>query len=59
MPHGKTSGLRQAIDILDNVKGIKFSFFQAADVVRHPVVQRIVRAYEALDNQPKIPSSKG
>lgn len=46
LPSGKMSGLRQAIDILDNVKGIGFSFFQATDVVRHPVVQRIVEAYE-------------
>ena len=59
LPHGKTSGLRQAIDILDNVKGIKFSFFQAADVVRHPVVQRIVRAYEALDQKTKSGSAEG
>ena len=49
LPRGKTSGLRQAIDILDDVKGVKFSFFQSGDVVRHPVVQRIVRAYEAAD----------
>ncbi len=51
LPRGKMSGLRQAIDILDGVKGIKFSFFQAADVVRHPVVQRIVIAYEAHDKR--------
>ncbi len=51
LPRGKSSGLRQAIDILDNVKGVKFSFFQSADVVRHPVVQRIVRAYEANDSK--------
>jgi phosphate starvation-inducible protein PhoH and related proteins len=50
LPRGKTSGLRQAIDILDNVAGVKFSFFQAADVVRHPVVQRIVKAYEKIEN---------
>ncbi len=49
LPRGKTSGLRQAIDILDDVKGVKFSFLQAADVVRHPVVQRIVMAYEKSD----------
>jgi len=46
LPNGKKSGLRQAIDILDGVKGIKFTFFQSGDVVRHPVVQRIVQAYE-------------
>ena len=48
LPSSKMSGLRQAIDILDDVKGISFSFFQAGDVVRHPVVQRIVEAYEAM-----------
>ncbi len=49
LPSGKMSGLRQAIEILDDVKGISFSFFQAGDVVRHPVVQRIVEAYEAME----------
>jgi len=49
LPSNKLSGLRQAIDILDDVKGISFSFFQAGDVVRHPVVQRIVEAYEKQD----------
>lgn len=51
LPRGKTSGLRQAIDILDDVKGVAFSFFQAGDVVRHPVVQRIVMAYETADKK--------
>jgi phosphate starvation-inducible PhoH-like protein len=51
LPNGKMSGLRQAIDILDDVKGIGFSFFQATDVVRHPVVQRIVEAYEIGEEQ--------
>ncbi|MDH5434281.1 MAG: PhoH family protein [Gammaproteobacteria bacterium] len=51
LPKGKTSGLRQAIEILDNVKGVKFSFFQTQDVVRHPVVQRIVSAYETFDKK--------
>jgi len=63
LPRGKTSGLRQAIDILDDVKGVKFSFFQSADVVRHPVVQRIVRAYEAVDAKlsvtPPVPFKSG
>lgn len=50
LPNGKMSGLRQAIEILDDVKGISFSFFQAGDVVRHPVVQRIVEAYEEKES---------
>ena len=49
LPSGKMSGLRQAIEILDDVKGISFSFFQAGDVVRLPVVQRIVEAYEMME----------
>jgi phosphate starvation-inducible PhoH-like protein len=51
LPKHQTSGLRQAIEILRDVNGIKFTFFTAKDVVRHPLVQRIVRAYEAFDLQ--------
>jgi len=51
LPNNKMSGLKQAIDILDEVKGVNFSFFQAGDVVRHPVVQRIVEAYEKQDSE--------
>jgi len=35
------------IDVLRGVEGVAFTFFDAQDVVRHPLVQRIVRAYEA------------
>jgi len=47
LPAGKQSGLAHVIDILRPVEGIVFTFFDAQDVVRHPLVQRIVRAYEA------------
>ena len=47
LPNSKMSGLNHAIELLGDVKGLAFSFFQSADVVRHPVVQRIVEAYEA------------
>lgn len=43
----RRSGLKQVIDILQNVKGISFTHFNAKDVVRHPLVQNIVEAYEA------------
>ena len=46
LPRGTRSGLRQAIDVLDDVNDISFNFFTATDVVRHPVVARIVQAYE-------------
>jgi phosphate starvation-inducible PhoH-like protein len=47
LPAGKLSGLKHVIDILRNTSGVAFTHFQAADVVRHPLVQRIVQAYEA------------
>ena len=49
LPRGTKSGLRQAIEVLKNIKEISFTFFQSADVVRHPVVQRVVQAYEKFD----------
>ena len=47
LPRGHTSGLIQAAQVLKDVKGIAFCQFTAADVVRHPLVARIVEAYEA------------
>ena len=47
LPKGQKSGLRDAIEVLREVEGISFTFFTANDVVRHPLVARIVRAYEA------------
>lgn len=47
LPKGQKSGLRDAINVLREVEGISFTFFTAHDVVRHPLVARIVRAYEA------------
>jgi len=46
LPRGQLSGLRHVIDVLRGVEGIGFSYFTAADVVRHPLVQRIVEAYD-------------
>jgi phosphate starvation-inducible protein PhoH and related proteins len=47
LPSSKQSGLRTVIDILRGVRGIAFTMFSSRDVVRHPLVQRIVQAYEA------------
>jgi phosphate starvation-inducible PhoH-like protein len=47
LPRHIKSGLRDGIDVLKDVEGISFTFFTARDVVRHPLVQRIVRAYES------------
>jgi len=46
LPSGKTSGLREAIDILSRVDEIQFIYFNETDVVRHPLVKKIIRAYE-------------
>jgi len=47
LPNSKQSGLRTVMDILRGVSGIAFTLFTSRDVVRHPLVQRIVQAYEA------------
>jgi phosphate starvation-inducible PhoH-like protein len=47
LPPGKQSGLSHVIHVLRGVEGVAFAFFDAQDVVRHPLVQRIVKAYEA------------
>jgi phosphate starvation-inducible protein PhoH and related proteins len=49
LPRNKASGLRHVLDVLKGVEGISFTFFGAHDVVRHPLVQRIVAAYEAYE----------
>jgi phosphate starvation-inducible PhoH-like protein len=51
LPKHQKSGLRDAIDVLRGVDGIAFTFFTAHDVVRHPLVARIVRAYDARDGK--------
>ena len=54
LPHGKVSGLRHVIDILNNETGISFTFFTSKDVVRHPLVARILNAYERHEHHPKV-----
>ena len=49
LPKGTASGLVEAAQVLAGVQGIAFTHFTAADVVRHPLVARIVEAYEAAD----------
>ncbi|WP_462163548.1 PhoH family protein [Pseudoalteromonas xiamenensis] len=54
LPRGARSGLRHAIEVLSDVSEISFNFFQAHDVVRHPVVARIVEAYEKKEEAERI-----
>ena len=49
LPRGKSSGLKTAERILKNIKGIEFQNFTSVDVVRHPLVQRIIDAYDKED----------
>jgi len=49
LPSEKMSGLRHVLQVLKEVEGISFTFFGVRDVVRHPLVQRIVSAYEAYE----------
>ncbi len=50
LPKGQKSGLKHVVDVLADVKGISFTHFDSKDVVRHPLVQRIVEAYEAFES---------
>jgi phosphate starvation-inducible PhoH-like protein len=51
LPLGKMSGLIEARNVISGVEGISFIHFDERDVVRHPLVQRIVRAYESYSAQ--------
>lgn len=51
LPQGKNSGLVEVVKILDGVEGIRFVFFSEKDVVRHKLVQEIVRAYEKYEKR--------
>ncbi|MEJ2658322.1 MAG: PhoH family protein [Desulfobacterales bacterium] len=57
LPVGKPSGLIEAKDILQGIEGIKFIFFSKKDVVRHGLVQKIIKAYEDLDASKKKSST--
>ncbi|CAN4278400.1 PhoH family protein [Pseudoxanthomonas sp. LjRoot125] len=51
LPKHQKSGLKDALEVLRNVDGISFTFFTSRDVVRHPLVAKIVRAYDARDGK--------
>ncbi len=51
LPRNAKSGLRHAIEVLGNVEEISFNLFQSGDVVRHPVVARVVQAYEQWEQK--------
>jgi phosphate starvation-inducible PhoH-like protein len=55
LPNPKKSGLYEALRVLDGVEGIKFCHFEDVDVVRHQLVQRIVRAYDSYHRAEQLP----
>jgi phosphate starvation-inducible PhoH-like protein len=60
LPNPRKSGLVEAINILEGVDGIRFVRFEDGDVVRHQLVQRIIRAYEGFGrSQPELPLAIG
>jgi phosphate starvation-inducible PhoH-like protein len=59
LPNPKKSGLVEAINLLEGVEGIQFCHFEDVDVVRHSLVQRIIRAYEGKSQQRELPLGLG
>jgi phosphate starvation-inducible protein PhoH and related proteins len=57
LPEGRRSGLMEAVDVVSRVLGISFVYFTEHDVVRHQLVQRIIRAYEEYDQQKAVAGS--
>jgi phosphate starvation-inducible PhoH-like protein len=51
LPRGTHSGLKEAIKVLKNIEGIEFCYLTDRDVVRHPLVQKIIKAYEKFDEE--------
>jgi phosphate starvation-inducible PhoH-like protein len=51
LPNGKTSGLNEAMRLFKGIKGIQFVYFSRDDVIRHPLVQEIIDAYERMETE--------
>ena len=54
LPKGQRSGLIQVLDVLKDTQGIGVTHFAAKDVVRHPLVQRIIEAYDMFESQQEV-----
>jgi phosphate starvation-inducible protein PhoH and related proteins len=59
LPRDTRSGLRHVIEILQDVEGVSFTFFGSKDVVRHPIVARIINAYERAERKIASDPPKG
>lgn len=58
LPRGSGSGLAHVIEVLKDIPGIGFTHFQSKDVVRHPLVQRIVEAYDRFETKQQSPRTE-
>ncbi|OOF57766.1 PhoH family protein [Rodentibacter genomosp. 2] len=54
LPRSTKSGLRHAIEVLENVPELSFNYFDSKDIVRHPIVAKVVQAYEAWEIKDEI-----
>ncbi len=59
LPRATRSGLRDALDVLDGVEGVQQVKFTDVDVVRHPLVTRVVRAYQAAESRDRVDDGAG
>jgi phosphate starvation-inducible PhoH-like protein len=59
LPNGRRSGLIEAVEVVGRVEGISFIYFNERDVVRHSLVQRIIRAYEEFDRSKVTAETNG
>jgi len=57
LPRERRSGLCHVVDILKDVEEVSFTFFDANDVVRHPVVAKIIKAYERAEKARNAPKN--
>ena len=58
LPDGKKSGLKHAVGILKNINGIETVYLTAKDVVRHPLVMEIIKAYEKAEEKAEAEKEK-
>ena len=59
LPSGQTSGLDVAVNVVKNIDDISICHLTSRDVVRHPLVQRIVKAYEEYESKAESKKSRG
>ena len=58
LPRSQKSGLKHAIEVLSDVKELSFNYFDSKDIVRHPVVAKVVQAYEKWEAEDEIRKQK-